>query len=92
MSIKRATKVVSLKYAADPTPRGFYRATYGGAELAVRIGYHLVPCDGEAHRNAFIDNCGQCLGHVWGWVAIPLACGTMKDARDAADRETEARL
>ncbi len=30
-----------------------------------RIGY--VRCDGEAHGNIFIDNCGICLHHTWGW-------------------------
>jgi len=27
----------------------------------------LIPCDGEAHRNAYIDNCGKCAPR-WGEV------------------------
>jgi len=27
----------------------------------------LVPCTGEAHGNAFIDNCMVCMPR-WGWV------------------------
>lgn len=26
------------------------------------------PCPGEAHSNAYIDNCGTCLLHRWGFV------------------------
>lgn len=32
--------------------------------------YHLpalTPCEGEAHSNAFIDNCMRCAPR-WGWV------------------------
>lgn len=28
---------------------------------------NLQPCGGEAHSNAFIDNCGRCAPR-WGWV------------------------
>lgn len=24
------------------------------------------PCDGDAHSNAYIDNCGRCLSAGWG--------------------------
>ena len=36
--------------------------------IYVKNGYHLVPCTGEAHGNAFIDNCSGCLGVTWGWM------------------------
>lgn len=33
---------------------------------AVQVNEFTVPCRGEAHSNPFIDNCGLCLGVVWG--------------------------
>lgn len=36
----------------------------------VRDGFHLERCTGDAHSNAFIDNCGQCMP-LWGTVAVP---------------------
>lgn len=33
----------------------------------VRDGYHVEPCTGEAHSNAFIDHCGCCAPR-WGWI------------------------
>jgi hypothetical protein len=32
-----------------------------------RAGFVLVPCDGEAHSNPHIDNCGHCAPR-WGWI------------------------
>jgi hypothetical protein len=34
-----------------------------------RDGYHLIPCPGQAHSNAHIDNCSQCAPR-WGWVMV----------------------
>jgi len=50
----------------------------------VRKGWHLVPCDGEAHQpgGAFIDNCMIC-APLWGDVAIPSWCTGMEHYRDA---------
>ena len=51
------------------------RPTHGFVESAedpgtfVRRGFHLVPCDGEAHSNGYIDNCSCCMP-LWGWVAV----------------------
>lgn len=36
--------------------------------LVVREVIGEEPCPGEAHSNAFIDNCGCCLNHRWGFV------------------------
>lgn len=39
-------------------------------------------CDGEAHRNAYIDNCGSCLGHGWERIAVcPVCCYPADDNR-----------
>lgn len=38
--------------------------------LWVRNGFHLELCTGEAHSNAFIDNCGTCMP-LWDVVAVP---------------------
>lgn len=38
-------------------------------KCAVTEGF-LVPCKGEAHSNAFIDNCGVCAPR-WGLVEPP---------------------
>jgi hypothetical protein len=35
-----------------------------------RDGYKLIPCDGEAHSNPHIDNCGKCAPR-WGFVMVP---------------------
>lgn len=37
-----------------------------------RPGFHFVPCPGEAHSNAHIDNCMLCAPR-WGLVEIPTA-------------------
>jgi len=36
----------------------------------VKTGYTLIPCTGEAHKNAFIDNCGVCMSGCWGWTLV----------------------
>jgi hypothetical protein len=92
VSIKRSAKVVldnhtTIFPAHLQQPRGFYRVTYCDRRYFVRQSYHLVPCDGEAHSNAHIDNCSYCLSHVWGLIAIPLAFGTLADFRDDAAME-----
>jgi len=38
---------------------------------ACRDGYRLVPCQGEAHRNAHIDHCALCPPR-WGVVMVPM--------------------
>jgi hypothetical protein len=35
-------------------------------ELKKKAEEMTEPCDGEAHSNAFIDNCGSCMGISWG--------------------------
>ncbi len=29
-----------------------------------------IPCDGDAHSNAYIDHCMSCLRHQWGKIAV----------------------
>lgn len=41
-------------------------------------GKKLVPCDGAAHSNAYIDNCGRCAPR-WGWIEIPAQFETLQD-------------
>jgi hypothetical protein len=51
--------------------RGFVEApSPEGGVVWVRRGYVPVACSGEAHRNAYIDNCMTCLGQVWGITAV----------------------
>jgi len=42
--------------------------------------WHLVPCDGAAHSNAYIDNCGTCAPR-WGFVCVPVSCADLSDWR-----------
>lgn len=71
LNIKRAG---THEYQTRSAPRGWHFELIKGrgnpAPLIVRDGYHAVPCSGEAHSNAFIDNCGVCLHHIWGFVAV----------------------
>jgi len=70
---------------APTTPRGFYLCTYGGRKIFVRKGFHLVECDGIAHKEPLhYDNCGTCMPN-WGIVAIPLAVGTLADHRNTME-------
>lgn len=49
-----------------------HRSTNQGPALrACRDGYRLVPCQGEAHRNAHIDHCMLCAPR-WGVVMVPM--------------------
>lgn len=52
-----------------PQPRGFRPAEFEGKKYFVRLGMHIVKCTGEAHSNAFIDNCMRCAPH-WGHYAV----------------------
>jgi hypothetical protein len=52
--------------------RGWHVEQQGDHVLHVRNGYKAVVCSGEAHSNAFIDHCMECLGHTWGFVAEPV--------------------
>lgn len=54
----------------------------------------LVPCNGEAHSNAYIDHCMICLGHRWGQMMsykyVPLAAlvkGTAVSYNDSVQEE-----
>ena len=49
---------------------------------ACRAGFRLVPCDGAAHSNAHIDNCGLCAPR-WGWVEIQERYKSLDELRDA---------
>jgi hypothetical protein len=64
----------------DTLVRGFYVVRHHGRDYAVRVGHHLVDCNGEAHREPHIDNCGVC-APLWGLVPVPLSCGTLDDYR-----------
>jgi hypothetical protein len=52
-------------------PDGIARRDPGERRDAVkrceRCAAYIVPCSGEAHRNAYIDNCWSC-APSWGWV------------------------
>lgn len=53
-------------------PRGFVRAPdlqHIGAHFAVRRGYEIKPCPGEAHRDPDSRGCGIC-DQFYGAVAI----------------------
>ncbi len=49
--------------------RGFDLREWHGFKYYVRKGYRLVPCPGEAHRNAHIDNCMVC-APLWAVLAV----------------------
>lgn len=63
---RKADKVRGLDPGEKP-PRTFHLAVMEGYRYAVKNGYHLEPCNGEAHSNPYIDNCMLCLGGAWGW-------------------------
>lgn len=50
----------------------------GPTEKPAKPGHHLVPCDGEAHRNPHIDNCLTCAPR-WGFVEIPVEYPTLAE-------------
>jgi len=47
----------------------------------IKKGYHLIPCPGEAHFNALIDNCGLCAPR-WGFIAVLKGCNSLQEHRD----------
>lgn len=51
------------------TPKRGYHL-HSESKKYVKNGYTLLKCNGEAHSNAFIDNCGSCLGSTWGWKVV----------------------
>lgn len=65
----------ALECIDGSAPRGWHheapkRNNNGNpAQLIVRNGYRAVQCDGEAHSNPHIDNCGVC-APMWGWIAV----------------------
>lgn len=44
--------------------------------------YTVFPCPGEAHSNAFIDNCGLC-APLWGEIVLPARFSSLDAWRDA---------
>ena len=52
------------------TPKG--RRNYFKRATAEQCEGLFVPCTGEAHGNAHIDHCMQCLGYDWGIAPAPL--------------------
>lgn len=61
-----AALIDQLREMAARTDRT-YTATELGDMLAQFNVAPLEVCDGEAHSNAFIDNCGRCMPR-WGFV------------------------
>jgi hypothetical protein len=59
--------------------RGFYEVTRGRETVYVKRGYRLIQCTGDAHSNAHIDGCMQCLDGIWGWM--------LAKARPTGDRD-----
>lgn len=55
-------------HAMTPKQRGawYRRATAEQCEGLV------VPCSGEAHTNAYVDHCMQCLTYEWGIALAPM--------------------
>ena len=71
-------------------PRGLRRKD---GEIVAAAGWHLVPCDGDAHRTVYIDHCGACLP-LWGKVAVPEhldSVAAYREALGAADAAGEVK-
>lgn len=60
----------SSSWTSPPLRRNEHLECCADTILSVRNGYHATVCTGEAHSNAFVDNCGMCMGHVWGFRAV----------------------
>jgi len=68
-----ATNVKHAPMVQDPVaPKGWRIQVVGPDVLFVKLGFRAERCTGEAHSNAYIDNCGVCLNHCWGYVAVAL--------------------
>jgi len=73
---KLIDRALSLEEAHRTAPAGFHVETrkwhHNGVTriLIVRDGFRSERCPGAAHTNAHIDNCGLCLGFVWGCRAV----------------------
>jgi len=52
-------------------------------------GWHLVPCDGAAHSNAYIDNCASCSPR-WGFLCVPVSCAGWFEWRELLNSATHA--
>lgn len=50
-------------------PKGWHTELVKGYRYQVRNGFRAEPCPGEAHSNAYIDNCSHCAPN-WGVVAV----------------------
>lgn len=66
---RKASKIRSLN-ENEAAPRTFHVRTVNGQRYALKDGYEIARCTGQAHSNALIDNCGECMGHVWGLIAV----------------------
>lgn len=72
MNIKAASEFsakVSQLRAMTPAKR---RRAFGNLTPAAQLAV-TVPCDGEAHSNAYIDSCGSCANYSWGRMLAPQA-------------------
>jgi hypothetical protein len=48
------------------------KARRGRGKRPVPTEENTLPCPGEAHQNAYIDNCAYCMGCTWGRVWKPV--------------------
>lgn len=66
--MKPKVRMIDSLFAVPPN-RLEYETKFGGHRYAVRKGYVLRTCDGEAHRNIFLSTCPRCTDHSWGVLA-----------------------
>ena len=57
-------KNITVEKVRKMSPKS--RRRFFGKATPEQLEALTVPCTGEAHSNAFIDNCGCCMGVTWG--------------------------
>jgi hypothetical protein len=66
VSITEVITVSSIRAMSPKVRSKFFRQVTDEQVEAL-----TVPCTGEAHSNAYIDNCSVCMGVLWGRMLKP---------------------
>lgn len=64
--------------------------TARAAKPSKAIRFTWQPCTGAAHSEAYIDHCGLCLNHRWGFLARPAPESAARFAELTAESQRRA--